>query len=59
MNQWNEGKRKKKRKKCQNVTRQNSIGVFFSMLAKKFEMTIFHIVKYDVDNIIFKYLKVS
>jgi len=23
MNQWNEGKRKKK---CQNVTRQNSIG---------------------------------
>ena len=52
-------KEKKKKKKCQNVTRQNSIGVFFSMLAKKFEMTIFHIVKYDEDNIIFKYLKVS
>merc|ERR1712129_371851 len=41
MNQWNEGKKKKK--KCQNVTRQNSIGVFF-MLAKNFEMAIFYIV---------------
>jgi len=45
MNQWNEGKKKKK--KCQNVTRQNSIGVFF-MLAKKFEMAIFYIVKYYI-----------
>jgi len=46
-----EKEKEKKMSKCH--TSKQHRGIFF-MLAKKFEMAIFHIIKYNVDNIIFK-----